>query len=601
MKKILFSLFFVSLPLSASAAALFEREIDISSISGDTNVLLAIPESVLLYQPLDLLRITNNGSPVAIKAVSQEHGTFLGIISQVNLCSLEAGNRASAVHDGSTATVAKPDPFKNPSTCSIEIKFSVPVRVDSVNIQADQSLKKLIVSARNTSGNRTQLRESFNSSSTTFSSVITDALTLSLSYDLVPSISEIVVNGQIPARILFNAIPGNRYALVYGDAAPTSAPAPTNALFSTNVTPFVSAGPEKSVSGDGDGDGIVAATDNCPTVRNADQKDSDSDGLGDVCDNAPYAANAPQNDQDHDGVGDIQDNCRSVFNPDQKDEDLDGIGFACDDADGDRTMNSKDNCPRLANANQLDSDGNGVGDACELDRDGDMLADEKDNCRNDHNPEQEDADGDRIGDLCDSCPETSNPNQEDRNDNGIGDACETALQDPDGDGINNSSDNCIATANPSQTDTDNDKKGDACDNCPTLKNTNQRDSDKDGQGDVCTDQDGDGFLPHIDNCPSISNADQRDRNNNGKGDVCEDNDNDGILNANDNCPYKSNRNQKDEDADGMGNACDEADDRFSEQHEWILWVGISAIVFVIVSMAVRMIVQVKKESNGDFR
>jgi len=40
---------------------------------------------------------------------------------------------------------------------------------------------------------------------------------------------------------------------------------------------------------DGDGDGVVDSTDNCPMISNPLQKDLDEDGLGDVCD--PYPAN----------------------------------------------------------------------------------------------------------------------------------------------------------------------------------------------------------------------------------------------------------------------------------------------------------------------
>jgi len=35
---------------------------------------------------------------------------------------------------------------------------------------------------------------------------------------------------------------------------------------------------------DGDGDGVLDATDNCPTAPNADQADDDGDGIGDTCD-----------------------------------------------------------------------------------------------------------------------------------------------------------------------------------------------------------------------------------------------------------------------------------------------------------------------------
>ncbi|HLD32806.1 MAG TPA: thrombospondin type 3 repeat-containing protein [Candidatus Peribacteraceae bacterium] len=597
MKLSILTLSFLLLPLSAHAAAMFERPIDAGNLSEETNVLMAVPETVSLYHPLDSLRITENGVIIPLTAAEQVHGTFTGIIDRVDFCSLEEGHRSSAVHDGDDATVARPAPLKNPGSCNVSILFRVPVRVDGISLQMDEPLKTLSVSARDSEWNDTKLLEVKNTNATEFSSVVTESLTLALTYDTVPRIGEIEVSGQIPARLLFRTSPGRTYVLQYGDVNPPAIPTAPDTLFATNTTPFVSAGNERVIAGDSDGDGVEAPRDNCPGVRNADQQDSDGDGTGNVCDNAPFAANAPQEDADHDGVGDRQDNCRAIFNPDQRDDDLNGIGYACDDADGDGVINSKDDCPRNANGDQRDSDGNGAGDVCELDRDGDGHPDTEDNCRAAHNPDQIDRDDDGIGDACDSCPDAKNPQQEDTNENGLGDACEAAVQDPDGDGIANEDDNCPSIPNLDQADTDNDVRGDLCDNCPTISNADQRDGNKDGQGDVCTDSDGDGFLPHIDNCPLLGNPDQGDRDNDGKGDACEDDDSDGVINANDNCKFKSNSGQKDSDADGMGDACDAEDNRLSEQHPWVLWIGLTAVVLVLIGISVRMIVQIRRDQE----
>lgn len=45
--------------------------------------------------------------------------------------------------------------------------------------------------------------------------------------------------------------------------------------------------PDGTICGDGDGDGIPDKDDNCPGIRNPDQKDSDNDGVGDACEDAP--------------------------------------------------------------------------------------------------------------------------------------------------------------------------------------------------------------------------------------------------------------------------------------------------------------------------
>lgn len=59
--------------------------------------------------------------------------------------------------------------------------------------------------------------------------------------------------------------------------------------------------------------------------------DQDLDGVSDSQDNCPGMKNPDQRDIDQDGVGDPCDNCRLFPNPDQEDNDHDGLGDACDD------------------------------------------------------------------------------------------------------------------------------------------------------------------------------------------------------------------------------------------------------------------------------
>jgi hypothetical protein len=111
---------------------------------------------------------------------------------------------------------------------------------------------------------------------------------------------------------------------------------------------------------DGDGDGIVTVSDNCPTTANANQADADGDHIGDACDSI-------FNDADADGVGDALDNCPAVANASQANLDKDKTGDACDtDIDGDTVPNATDNCPTTVNLNQADTDADGIGDACDI-------------------------------------------------------------------------------------------------------------------------------------------------------------------------------------------------------------------------------------------
>lgn len=66
-------------------------------------------------------------------------------------------------------------------------------------------------------------------------------------------------------------------------------------------------GDGSNMSPDLDGDGVLNAADNCPTIANATQHDEDVDKLGDACDNCPHISNATQANADADGVGDVCD------------------------------------------------------------------------------------------------------------------------------------------------------------------------------------------------------------------------------------------------------------------------------------------------------
>ena len=128
--------------------------------------------------------------------------------------------------------------------------------------------------------------------------------------------------------------------------------------------------PDTSLTDDDDSDGIPNFQDNCPSDGNPGQADGDDDGIGDVCDNCPAEGSNLGNgmqlavgqcadfsgtgsDADGDGEPAATDNCPTVANADQADGDGDGIGDVCD------------NCPSDVNPQQQDADGDGTGDHCE--------------------------------------------------------------------------------------------------------------------------------------------------------------------------------------------------------------------------------------------
>jgi hypothetical protein len=74
--------------------------------------------------------------------------------------------------------------------------------------------------------------------------------------------------------------------------------------FETSVTP--GAGDDTDGPVDADGDAVLDADDNCPSVANTDQRDHDEDLRGDACDLCPHVADA-DGDGDGDQIGDACD------------------------------------------------------------------------------------------------------------------------------------------------------------------------------------------------------------------------------------------------------------------------------------------------------
>lgn len=107
------------------------------------------------------------------------------------------------------------------------------------------------------------------------------------------------------------------------------------------------------------------------------------------------------------------------------------------------------------------------------------------------------------------------------------------------------------------------------------------------------DSDGDGIADQTDNCPATPNSDQEDEDGNGTGDACEDLDKDGILAAEDNCPLDPNRAQVDTDGDGVGDACNYEENRLTERHEWVPWVGMGVALATLVILFALTVLQAR--------
>lgn len=114
-----------------------------------------------------------------------------------------------------------------------------------------------------------------------------------------------------------------------------------------------------------------------------------------------YTGMPMNGDMDGDGVMDAVDNCPSIFNPARPMDDGMQANVDGDDDGGDAC----DPCPTLA-------DTTNCARPDPLDIDGDTILDAMDNCRLEPNTDQADRDMDMIGDVCDACPDVANVGSE---------------------------------------------------------------------------------------------------------------------------------------------------------------------------------------------
>ncbi|MGH7291612.1 MAG: thrombospondin type 3 repeat-containing protein, partial [Myxococcota bacterium] len=98
----------------------------------------------------------------------------------------------------------------------------------------------------------------------------------------------------------------------------------TAALAAANVTTGNTLATATVGGTDTDGDGVIDASDNCPTIANFDQSDTDSDGVGQVCDNCTGVSNSRV------VAGFLTTNTWATLTGGQRDDDHDGFGNVCD-------------------------------------------------------------------------------------------------------------------------------------------------------------------------------------------------------------------------------------------------------------------------------
>ncbi len=269
------------LPVTTFAAGIFDRPITLPPLAHTQTVFLTLPEEAA--RDAWSARVLKDGAAIPQRFIAEGSEWIDAGIASVAPCSLAAGDRSTAMFDENRKTAARPDPFANPSSCTLTLKLRKPLRVDSLEIDADQPIKQLRIFASDGSS-FVRLGES-RSASLSFSSVTTDTLRVDLSYDIVPHIAEIRLARAQPTRILFEAVPGESYLLRYGQTSPDPLPKSSEFLRSSALmTPSATVGTVNELRADHDNDGVFDDVDNCIGKSNPGQENKDRDASGDACD-----------------------------------------------------------------------------------------------------------------------------------------------------------------------------------------------------------------------------------------------------------------------------------------------------------------------------
>ncbi len=318
---------------------LYEKNIIIPLVQKQTTIGINLDETVLKhtnpkkFRDINIFDNDNNTVPFRIYS---EPAQKVETPKVIEVSSNKKGKPEYLV-DGDILTTFSFDP-KEEGPVSFTLDLGEPMQVTRVNIFEDQ-IKKRVKQIQITGGLRKDKLKTIVSKRAfdwqfDFNSPTIRFLQISLWGTRGINISNTRIFRNTKAKVFFEALPGKRYKILYGN--PT-----LDSILYTVLDKEEKAQKEVTLSKqdinplfpeDFDKDGINNDLDNCPFVSNPMQRDSDEDRIGNDCDNAPKNKNANQYDIDQDGIGDVIDNCKLIANPDQKNKDKDQYGDACDNA-----------------------------------------------------------------------------------------------------------------------------------------------------------------------------------------------------------------------------------------------------------------------------
>jgi hypothetical protein len=183
-------------------APAYERPILLGDLPSAQPVFVAVPTDVLAEGPIANMRIMQGTMMLPMKTVPPKGGELQKVIASVTPCSIDGNSPTGVLHDGDPETSLRPDPLRDPTSCVIDIRFSAPLRVNEISIDASSSITNLAISAHDR-GTYVRLREVKNAALSSFSEVETDVIRLTLSYDVVPPSAKLHFQARSPHGFSF--------------------------------------------------------------------------------------------------------------------------------------------------------------------------------------------------------------------------------------------------------------------------------------------------------------------------------------------------------------------------------------------------------------